>query len=423
MRRVLFVDDEPYVLEALQRMLHNMRHEWDMRFAGSGAQALKMMAELPAEVVVSDMRMPQINGVQLLNEVVRLYPKTVRLILSGFADTEMIMQCVNGTHQFLAKPCDSEVLTGVIRRALELDAWLNNTELKTLVSRLATLPSVPALYFQILNDLRSPTTTLGQVGATIAQDPAMTAKILQMVNSAFFGLRHQLTDPTEAVLQLGLEAIKSLVLGIHVFSQLETAKNMDFTSEKLWQHSLATATTARRIALLHRHKLRPADNGPSGSPSTVVECGGKGTVEESFTAGLLHDIGRLVLVANLPGQYQQACDYAKQEKVELVQAEREVLGASHAEVGGYLLGLWGLPISLVEAAVFHHSPQRCHVKAFTPLAAAHVANVFVQENNSARSPYPPPHLDQEYLTEIGAWDRVQDWRTALVINREPRQKS
>ncbi len=426
MRRILFVDDEPYVLEALQRMLHKMRHEWDMRFASGGAEALRMMAESPAEVVVSDMRMPEINGAQLLNEIMRLYPKTVRLILSGFADMEMIMQCVSGTHQFLAKPCGSEILTDVISRALELDVWLNNAELKTLVSRLGTLPSVPALYFKILNDLRSHDSSLDQVGATIAQDPGMTAKMLQMVNSAFFGLRHRLTDPTEAVLQLGLEAIKSLVLGIHVFSQLETTHNPEFTSEKLWQHSLATATTARRLAQLHRLKLRPANQGPIGSvasqPAPLPECGGKGTVEESFTAGLLHDIGRLVLVANLPEQYQQACERAQAEKIGLVEAERAVFGASHAEVGGYLLGLWGLPISLVEAAVFHHCPGKCKVKAFTPLAAAHVANVFVQENGSARNPYPPPQLDQEYLTEIGAWDRVQNWRGTLANNGDVRFK-
>jgi HD-like signal output (HDOD) protein/CheY-like chemotaxis protein len=397
MRRILFVDDEPFVLEALERMLHNMRHEWDMRFASGGAEALRLMAEAPAEVVVSDMRMPDINGAQLLNEIMQLYPKTVRLILSGFADTEMIMQCVNGTHQFLTKPCGGETLRNVIRRSLELDAWLNNNELKTLVSRLGTVPSVPALYFQILKELGSPNATLDKVGATIAQDPGMTAKMLQMVNSAFFGLRQQLTDPTEAVLQLGLETIKSLVLGLHVFSQSETSKNADFSSDKLWHHSLATATTARRIA--------------------QMECREKAVVEESFTAGLLHDVGRLVLVANLPDQYQEACDRSKSDGITLVEAERAVFGASHAEVGGYLLGLWGLPISLVEAAVFHHFPGKCQVKVFAPLTAVHVANVLVQESGAVKQPFPPPEIEGNYLREIGVENRLQSWRSTFVNSR------
>ncbi len=397
MRRILFVDDEPFVLEALERMLHNMRHEWDMRFASGGAEALRLMAEAPAEVVVSDMRMPDINGAQLLNEIMQLYPKTVRLILSGFADTEMIMQCVNGTHQFLTKPCGSETLRNVIRRSLELDAWLNNSELQTLVSRLGTVPSVPTLYFQILKELGSPNATLDKVGATIAQDPGMTAKMLQMVNSAFFGLRHQLTDPTEAVQQLGLETIKSLVLGLHVFSQSETSKSADFSADKLWHHSLATATTARRIA--------------------QMECREKAMVEESFTAGLLHDVGRLVLVANLPDQYKEACDRSKAEGIPLVEAERAVFGASHAEVGGYLLGLWGLPISLVEAAVFHHFPGKCQVKVFAPLTAVHVANALVQEDSAVKQPFPAPEIDGDYLNGIGVGNRLQSWRSTFVNGR------
>src|SRR6202035_2465770 len=117
-----------------------------------------------------------------------------------------------------------------------------------------------------------------------------------------------------------------------------------------------------------------------------MECREKAVVEESFTAGLLHDVGRLVLVANLSDQYQEACDRSKAEGITLVEAERAVFGASHAEVGGYLLGLWGLPISLVEAAVFHHFPGKCQVKVFAPLTAVHVANVLVQESGAVKQP-------------------------------------
>ncbi len=241
------------------------------------------MAECPADVVVSDMRMPEMNGAQLLNEVARLHPQSVRVILSGFSDLEMIMDCISGTHQFLTKPCNAETLKDVVGRALDLDAWVNNEKLKGIVSRLDTLPSMPSLYFEILKELGSPEATLENVGTTIAQDPGMTAKMLQLVNSAFFGLRRQLTDPTEAVAQLGLETIKSLVLGIHVFSEFETAGGEGISAQNLWQHSLATAATARRIAQWEHQEVR--------------------IVEESFTAGLLHDVGRLVLIANLPEEY------------------------------------------------------------------------------------------------------------------------
>jgi HD-like signal output (HDOD) protein len=390
MKKILFVDDDALISEAMQRMLHHMRADWDMRFAGSGAQALQMLADAPADVVVSDMRMPGMNGAQLLNEVSRLYPKSVRLILSGYADMEMILQCISGTHQFLAKPCSSEVLKKVILRALEMDAWVNNDQLKMLVSRLGALPTLPTLYFEIIREIQSPSATLDKVGNIIARDPAMTAKMLQLVNSAFFGLHRKLTDPTEAVLQLGLETIKSLVLILHVFAELKTSEATRIPIQKLWHHSLATGATARRIAIWERQD--------------------KTLTEECFTAGLLHDIGRLMLLSNLPDEYAAVTRRSQQERIPIVEAEREVFGTTHAEVGGYLLGLWGLPISLVEAAVFHHWPGKCLKREWTALSMVHVANVLEQEPLPGQDPELLSQMDRRYLEELWLWDRAQIWR-------------
>jgi len=377
-------------------MLFSMRREWDMRFATDGHEALKMLAESPADVVVSDMRMPQMNGAQLLNEVMRLYPKAVRVILSGFSDQEMIMQCVGGTHQFLSKPCDGETLRNIVGRALEMDIWLENDNLKALVSKMSALPSLPSLYFDIMKQLGSPETTLDVIGETIAQDPGMTSKILQLVNSAFFGLRRRVTDPTEAVLQLGLDTIKSLVLGLHIFSEFENRRTGPLSPEKIWRHSLATATAARRIAKLERQE-------------TVI-------VEESFTSGLLHDIGRLVLVVNLSDDYNDLLAGAERDGTPLVDAEKAVLGSSHAEIGGYLLGLWGLPLSLVEATVYHHRPLRSASKGFCPLTAVHVANALEYERTNDASPALTARVDHEYLAGLGLGDRLEAWRQVPVAD-------
>jgi HD-like signal output (HDOD) protein len=394
MKRILFVDDEAMILEALERSLHPMRHEWEMRFANGATEGLARMAECAADVVVSDMRMPQMNGAQLLNEINKRHPKTVRIILSGFSDMEMIMQCINGTHQFLTKPCSGEVLRNVVGRALELDEWVNNESVKALVARLGKLPTVPSLYFEIIKELDSPRAALEHVSMRIAQDPAMTAKILQLVNSAFFGLRRQLTNPTEAVLQLGLDTIKSLVLGIHVFSDLEMSETAGVSAQELWHHSLATAASSRRIAQWERQEQK--------------------FVEDCFTAGLLHDVGRLVLAANLPDQYAQAKRLAKNEAVALVDAEVAVFGASHAEVGAYLLGLWGLPVSLVETAMFHHWPARSKSRSFTPLSVVHVANVHEQPLAHGLDDGSLPKMDDNYLCQIGMFDRAQIWRRLLA---------
>jgi HD-like signal output (HDOD) protein/CheY-like chemotaxis protein len=395
MKRILFVDDDAMVLEAIGAVFRSAgKKEWDLSFASSGTEALRLMESQPADVVVTDMRMPRMSGAVLLHQIMERYPKTVRFILSGYADMETAMYCVSGTHQFLSKPADILNLQSAVRRAVEMDDWLNNDRVKTLVSQLANVPSVPGLYFEILKELRSPEAALDRVGATIAKDPAMTAKILQLVNSAFFGLASQITDPTEAVMQLGLQTIKSLVLAVHVFSELDSAKDARFHIGKIQHHCLATALAAKRIAQIERQK--------------------SGVGDACFTAGLLHDIGRLVLMANLPDQYAEAMARAQKESIPLVEAERAVFGVTHAETGGYLLGLWGLPGAIVEATVFHHCPRARAGRDFEPLTAVHVANVFEQGKGMGLPPELTAHLDEQYLAEAGLTAKVSEWREAVT---------
>jgi HD-like signal output (HDOD) protein/ActR/RegA family two-component response regulator len=387
MKRILFVDDDAMVLKALERMLHGMRKEWLMQFAGNGAEALELMAANPADVVVTDMRMPGMTGAELLNEILRRHPKTIRLVLSGYADMEMTLECVGGTHQFLSKPCDGETLRANIQRTMQMDHWLEHSPVKALVSRMTNLPSLPAIYFQILDALRSPKTSIQEVSAAIGQDPAMTAKMLQVVNSAFFGLRQQLADATEAVMHLGLETIKALVLSTQVFSELESNHVARGLMDEVHRHSLATAGMARELARLERLN--------------------KQIIDESFTAGLLHEVGRMVLAANIPDQYAEVIARHKREGISLVEAEQRAFNATHAEVGGYLLNLWGLPVTIVEAVTFHHNPRACPNRDFSSLTTVHAADGLLPNGDAVR-------LDQEYLAEVGVQDRIRVWEETLV---------
>ena len=389
MKKILFVDDDVMVLDTIHKLFQEGHKDWDLRFAHDGSEALQLLERQPADVVVTDMRMPKMNGAVLLNEVMQRYPKTVRFILSGFADMELAMYCVAGTHQFLSKPADIATLESTVQRAVEMDNWLNNDQIKTLVSQLTSVPSVPALYFQILKELRSPETTMENVGAIIAQDPGMTVKILQLANSAFFGLGSKLANPTEAVMQLGFQTVKSLVLAIHIFSELDSNKDARFRVGKIHHHCFATAVAARQIAQFEHQQDDVA--------------------EAAFTAGLLHDIGRLVLISNLPDQYAEAVNRSQRESIPLVDAERAVFGATHAEAGGYLMGLWGLPGAMVEAAVFHHRPRTCPGRGFSPLTAVHVANVLEQNQENRQPAALAAQLDMEYLAEVGVADKIPQW--------------
>jgi HD-like signal output (HDOD) protein len=392
MKKILFVDDEPLVLQGLQRMLRPLRQDWEMEFVDSGAKALERMAQAPFDVVVSDMKMPGMNGAELLAEVMKRHPKTVRLILSGHADKELILKCVGSTHQYLAKPCDPEALKATVQRASSLENSLRSEKLKDIVSRMGHLPSIPSLYVEIVEGLRNPEVSLEEVGAIIAKDMAMSAQILRLVNSAFFGLRRQVSSATEAVTYIGLDTIRSLVLSINAFSQFDNVAFQRFSPQALWSHSLDTAALAKEIA-----QLEQAD---------------RKLVDEAFIAGLLHDTGKLVLASNYPEQYGQALDLMHTDRLEPSAAEQLIFGVTHADVGGYLLGLWGLPVPVVEVIALHHTPSASANKIFSPLTAVHAADALLQQQGKEDEPA-LPQIDSRYLEELRLSDRLKVWRGCL----------
>ncbi len=395
--RILFVDDDPLVLQGLRRMLYPLRNEWEMEFAESGDKALNLLAASQFKVVVSDMRMPGMNGAELLNRVMQAYPKTIRLILSGHADSDLIMKCVGATHQYLAKPCDAETLKTTINRAAALENTLQNDALRQLAAHMDHLPSCPALYTEITAKLQSPDVGLDEIADIIARDIGMTAKILKLVNSAFFGMSREISAPKEAVAHLGLDTIKALVLSTQAFALLKSPDIEGFSADALWDHSLRTATAARAIAR--------------------AEHAAPNIVEETFTAGLLHDTGKLVFAANCGKQFATALEMAATESLPVTEAERRIFGASHAELGGYLLSLWGLPVPLVEAVTLHHTPAASVAQGFGSLIAVHTANALVQE----ASPTPDAQLDLPHLTTLGFAERVPVWRAAVQAAFEPKE--
>ena len=346
-----------------------MRAEWEMEFVESAEAALRLLEQRPFDVIVSDMRMPRMNGAELLAEVMKRHPTTVRLILSGYADRDLILKCVGSTHQYLAKPCDAESLKATVARASNLEGSLHNERLKTLVCQMNRLPSIPSLYMQVVEKSSRADVSMEEIGGIIGQDIGMTAQILKLINSAFFGLARQLSSAEEAVAYLGLDTIKSLVLSIHAFSQFEKAETGALNIEALWNHSMQVASLAKRISKL--------------------ECQEDNLSEEAFTPGMLHDIGKLVLAVNLPNEYTEATRLS-QSGLELPLAETQVFGANHADVGGYLIGLWGLPVPVVEAVALHHFPSRSTQTVFSPLTSIHVANVMEWERSNPTNGAPAP---------------------------------
>jgi len=351
-----------------------------------------MLAQEPFDVVVTDMRMPKMDGAQLLTEVKERYPYVVRIVLSGHSDQEKILQSVRPAHQYLSKPAEADALKDTITRACAVRDLLSQESLKEMVAKIDALPSLPSLYAEIVDELMSPNASIQKIGQIIAKDLGMTTKVLQLVNSAFFALSRHISDSTQAVSLLGLDTVKALVLTVEVFSKFDQDKLAAFDIEGLWNHSMATGQLVRCIV-----RFEAAD---------------KQLLDDAYMAGLLHDIGKLVLMDNYPGQYKEVQMMLEHDHLTRADAEIQILGASHAEVGAYLLGLWGLPDPIVEAVAFHHRPQDCPAHTFIPLAAVYIANALQHVEANSRDDICEDScaLDLAYLAELGLNERIEIWR-------------
>jgi len=384
-RRILFVDDESAVLKALETMLEPMRELWSMEFVSDPRRALEQLARGAFDVVVSDTSMPVMDGSEFLAEVMLRHPQVVRIILARQTDRDRTLDALHVSHQFLAKPCDASTLRATVSRALALRKFLDgDTPLKALVSRLDSLPSMPALYRELVDALQDVDINFSDIARIIEQDPAMAAKILQLVNSAYFSLSRHVSDLDTALMLLGLDTIKSLVLSVQVFSQFEEETLRTLSVERLWRHSVRTGALARALA--------QAEKAP------------REMINDAFTAGLLHDTGKLILAANMPNIYAKVVHLCAEENLAPCEAERQLFGAAHAETGAYLLGLWGLPETIVEAVAYHHHPQDRETLDRSALTFVHVANALSQLPDA-----PAAILDTGYLGELELLDRLPAW--------------
>jgi HD-like signal output (HDOD) protein len=342
--KVLFVDDEPRVLEGIQRMLFDTAGNWQVETAGSGKEALEKLETAAFDVIVTDMRMPGMDGAALLSEVHSRYPSMTRIVLSGQTEQHHAFRVLDTAHQFLSKPCSPKMLTEAVENAFYLRVLTPNHRVAELASAVQRLPPMPRIQNEILAVISSPTGSLRDAADLVAQDPALTAKVLRIVNSAFFARGTVIRDVRAAVARLGLDLLHALVLTEGAASGVPVAK-----LERMQRDALAAATLACRMV----------------SPDEQ---------RTAYTAAILCDVGALVLEQGAPDEMAAVRAHAEEFMVPLHVAEKELLGSSHADVGGYVLGLWGVPPVIVDAVLGHHELPKS-ANAIT--AAVYIAHQIV----------------------------------------------
>ncbi len=388
-KRILFVDDDPKILQALRLMLHQRRREWDMAFASSGAEALEKMEHAPFDIVISDMRMQGMDGSELLGHVRERYPQTARIILSGYSELESSSKAVKPAQHFLMKPCSSEVLQGLLDRILSTSPGIEDPGLRKVISGLESLPALPDVYVRLMEELSSSEPSIKAVGHIVEQDVGVSAILLKIVNSAFFGFIQTVNSPSQAVTLLGTEIMQGLVLGAHLFDTYDSRTLTGMSLPHLWGHSLQTGYLAKSIAAEY-----------SGNKKMPNQC---------FIAGMLHDLGKLVMAINFPERYQRVIDTVRGPDVYIHTVEREIFGASHAEVGAYLLQTWSLPETVVQGVRLHHALEGIETPEHVAIPT-HVANRLEHELRVVNSDYTFSPLDQSSLERLDLLKHLDDWK-------------
>jgi len=379
-KRILFVDDEPSILGGLRVRLRRQQERWDMVFALSGEEALKLLGEARFDVIVTDMRMPGMDGAALLKRVQQERPDVVRIVLSGHSEMEATLRAIPVAHQFLAKPCDANVLENVVERACNLRQLVGDEVLRGVVSKIDRLPPMPRTYSRLRTLLLDEKVDARQVAAVIREDAGVSAKLLQIVNSAFFRLSRSISRIEEATAYLGLDTLQKIVLAAELFSARCPQVVPGFSVDELQQHALTTASIAS--ALVPEGRLQ----------------------EDAFVAAVLHDLGKLVLAMHLPDRLERALAESRRSKEPLHVVEARLSGVTHAEIGAYLLGIWGLPYFIVEAVANHHAPSRVPQSELGTLAAVHVADCLAHTlAGHVREP------DPGWLAQVGAAGRWSEW--------------
>ncbi len=350
-RRILLVDDDAAILRELEGHLASKRDEWDVVTAESGEEALDKLEGHTTDLILSDTRMPEMDGPMLLDRVSEVSPSTIRFLMASVRDADMAIRLGSAAHRFLVKPLGANDLTSTINAALELHEMLDSESLREVVTTIRSLVSPPSIYSELVDAVRQPTFNMDDVGRIVMKDPAIASRVLQIVNSSFFSLSRDITNINEAVGLVGLQMIKSLILSVHIFTTFSEAMQVVVG---VWDHSMRTACIAKTIMKMER--------------ASSVD------VDTAFTAGLLHDVGKLIFATELGDRYLKVFERARMDGQPLHVVERRVMQASHSDVGAYMFGMWGLPDSLLEAVAFHHEPRRVGTTWISPLIAVHIAD-------------------------------------------------
>ncbi|MDO8845178.1 HDOD domain-containing protein [Methylicorpusculum sp.] len=392
-KNILFVDDNENILSGIQRQLHPYREQWQLFFAHNGSQALELMAKQPIDLIVSDMQLPYVRGDQLLKQVSELYPATVRIILSGYADDENLKAGLEVAHQYVSKPCSAEMLREVIAQVFKIQACVTNPKIISGIGDINQLPSLPKIYNELNAIITKENTTSRDIAEIFARDMVLSAKLLQLVNSPYFGLYRKISSLTEAINLIGVKKLNSLMLSAHVKSAFpvinpQTQRYMEY----IWQDAARVSDLSKLIALSEQQmEDRP---------------------DQAYLGGLLHNLGLLLFLSRDGDKLNALIEQTKNTHIPVSELETSIFGFNRCEAAAYVLSLWKIPPRIIEAILLQKTPNDSDYDGFNALTAVHTASCLLKPSvMEGCDRLFEIDLDFSYLERINKLERLTHWQS------------
>ncbi|MBL1265241.1 response regulator [Candidatus Methylomicrobium oryzae] len=400
-KNILFVDDDENVISGIQRQLRPYREQWQLFFANNGQQALEWMAKQPIDLIVTDMMMPEMCGDKLLKQVRERYPAAIRIVLSGHADEATLKSGLEVAHQYLSKPCSAEMLREVIAQVFKIQACVSNPRLISGIGDISQLPSLPKIYHELNAAIANENTSNRDIAEIFSRDMVLSAKLLQLVNSPYFGLNRKISSLTEAINLIGLKQLHSLILSVHVKSAFPISNpRLEHHMEYLWLDAMQVSCLARLIALAEQQ----SDDRP----------------DQAYLSGLLHNLGLLIFMSHSGDKFESLLEHVKNFQTPVAELEAEVFGFNRCEAAAYVLSIWKIPPRIIEAILLQKNPNETDYNGMNALTAVHVAASLSKpplQDDYAR--LFEIDLDTEYLQRINKLERLPDWQSlaAKALNQ------
>ena len=396
--RILVVDSKNTSETVKSLLAQNAGHDWEVDVVTNQKQALQALDTKPYNLLISEIVMPEMDGLDFFKTAKEKHPTIIRIMETANENREFLVKASELAHIVIPSNCEKDSFNEIIKNTMSLQEIIANKDILKKLTSIKSLPSPPEVYNKLVSTLQNEDCSTHQVAEIIKNDIAITAKLLQMINSAFFGMKTHVESPMHAVNLLGIDTVKSIVLTSGIFHTIREKEFAGFSVDEMYRQSMAVGAATRHLANVFGFRTKD--------------------IEDALMAGLLHDIGKLLMITNFKKELADAKKIAQTDNILIGDAIRQIIGISDAELGAHLLSLWNLPLSILEAVAYHNQPSKSAYKEVNTLTAVHLAygittDKFKNVRNNEQS-----FLDIAYIERLGLQNNLPQFKNFCLAASE-----